>query len=77
MSSWRMSKTIGKKDIFCFVGLYLKINISEFWLILLDHITYGLDSARKIYLTNNVSQWHPLYPYGRCAILDFYMYDQI
>ena len=25
------------KDIFCFVWLYLKINISDFWLILLDH----------------------------------------
>ena len=29
-----------QKNIFCFVGLYLKINISSFWLILLDHITH-------------------------------------
>ena len=27
------------KDITCFDWLYLKINICEFWLILLDHIT--------------------------------------
>ena len=41
MSSWRMSKTIGNKGHFCFVWLYLKINISDFRLILIDHITYS------------------------------------
>ena len=29
------------KDIFCFVWLYLKINISDFRLILLDQIKYN------------------------------------
>ena len=40
-----MPKTIGnKRHFFCFVWLYLKINISDFRLILLDHITYRLFS---------------------------------
>ena len=33
-------KTTGKKDINCFVWLYVKISICEFQLTLLDHITY-------------------------------------
>ena len=48
MSSGRMLKTIGNKDIFCFVCLYLKINISEFWLILLDHITMWCNQAKLV-----------------------------
>ena len=34
------AKNNRKQDIFCFVWLYLKINISDFRLILLDHITF-------------------------------------
>ena len=47
MSSWRMPKTIGTKDIFYFVWLYLKINISDFRLILLDHITYNKEGNEQ------------------------------
>ena len=36
----RYQKQKETKDIFCFVWLYLKINIPNFWLILLNHITY-------------------------------------
>ena len=43
--SWRVAKTIGNKEIICFVWLYLKIDICEFRLILLDHITYVLRPA--------------------------------
>ena len=35
------------KDIFCFVWLYLKISISDFRLILLDHITYTWHHTTK------------------------------
>ena len=31
-----------------FIWLYLKINISDFWLILLDHTTYDLDLASPL-----------------------------
>ena len=38
--SWMVSKTIGNKEIICFVRLCLKISICEFQLELLDHITF-------------------------------------
>ena len=48
MSSWRMPKTIGNKRLFFWGGgLYLKISISNFLLILLDHITYQHSFATK------------------------------
>ena len=40
LTAERCQKQYETKDIFCFVWLYLKINISDFRLILLDHITY-------------------------------------
>ena len=39
MCSWRVAKTIGNKEIICFIWQYLKISICEFLLIFPDHIT--------------------------------------
>ena len=43
---WSCSKQQNTKEIKCYYLLYLKINISEFRLILLDHITYLLNDLR-------------------------------
>ena len=40
-----------QKDIFCFVWFYLKINISKFRLILLDHITNELSFPTQVCAT--------------------------
>ena len=51
MDSWRVAKTIGNKEIICFVWLYLKISICKFRLILLDHVIHilSIDTCTKSY----------------------------
>ena len=51
--SRRVAKTIGNKEIICFVLLYHKISICKLWLILLDHITM-LFKQVQFWVTNSL-----------------------